>query len=264
MQLEQVCYQCLPIINKVGDFIRKELGRVGDQSIEIKSRNSLVSYVDKTAESMLVEGLGRLLPAATFLTEEDTIENQESDLRWIIDPLDGTTNFLYHIPVFAISVGLEKDGELVLGIVQEVIRQENFYAWNGGGAYCNGKPMQVSQRENLTDSLLATGFPYYDFERTEEYLQVLGYFMKHTRGLRRLGAAAVDLAYVACGRFDAFFEYSLSPWDVAAGIVLVREAGGEISAFSNKVDYKSGQEIIASNGHIHADILKKTQSLVRI
>ncbi|HKK76980.1 MAG TPA: inositol monophosphatase family protein [Saprospiraceae bacterium] len=263
MQLDQICQQCLPIVNKVGAFIRQELGSVGDQAIEIKSRNSLVSYVDKTAESMLVEALGALLPEATFLTEEDTVQNQESRLRWIIDPLDGTTNFLYGIPVFAISVGLEKDGELVMGIVQEVVRQENFYAWKNGGAYCNGKPIRVSQRATLADGLLATGFPYYDFERTEDYLKVLGYFMKETRGLRRLGAAAVDLAFVACGRFDAFFEYALSPWDVAAGIVLVREAGGKVSGFSPKVDFTSGIEIIASNGHIHEAMQENCQTLAR-
>lgn len=263
MQLKELCQQCLPIINEVGAFIRKELGSVTNQAIETKSRNSLVSYVDKTAESMLVEKLSQLLPEATFLTEEDTIENQESSLRWIIDPLDGTTNFLYSIPIFAISVGLEKNGELVLGIVQEVVRQENFYAWKDGGAYCNGKRIRVSDRETLADSLLATGFPYYDFERTEDYLQVLGHFMKETRGLRRLGAAAVDLAFVACGRFDAFFEYALSPWDVAAGIVLVREAGGKVSGFSTKTDFTTGKEIIASNGHIHQAMQASTKALAR-
>jgi myo-inositol-1(or 4)-monophosphatase len=263
MQLKQLCQECLPIINEVGAFIRQELGSVTDQAVETKSRNSLVSYVDKTAEAMLVEKLGQLLPEATFLTEEDTVENQESALRWIIDPLDGTTNFLYNIPVFAISVGLEKDGELVLGIVQEVVRQENFYAWKEGGAYCNGQPIRVSMRENLADSLLATGFPYYDFERTDDYLQVLAHFMKETRGIRRLGAAAVDLAYVACGRFDAFFEYALHPWDVAAGIVLVQEAGGQVSGFTAKSDYKTGTEIIASNGQIHQAMQASTKVLAR-
>jgi myo-inositol-1(or 4)-monophosphatase len=263
MQLKELCQQCLPIINEVGAFIRQEWGSVTDQAVETKSRNSLVSYVDKTAEAMLVEKLGQLLPEATFLTEEDTVENQDSPLRWIIDPLDGTTNFLYGIPIFAISVGLEKDGELVLGIVQEVVRQENFYAWKDGGAYCNGTPIRVSNRESLTDSLLATGFPYYDFERTDDYLQVLAHFMQETRGLRRLGAAAVDLAFVACGRFDAFFEYALHPWDVAAGIVLVREAGGTVSGFSAKADYKTGVEIIASNGRIHQAMQESTKSLAR-
>lgn len=263
MQLNQLCQQCLPIIREVGAFIRQELGTVTEQAVETKSRNSLVSYVDKTAESMLVEQLGQLVPEARFLTEEDTVENQEGDLRWIIDPLDGTTNFLHGIPVFAISVALEKDGELVLGIVQEVVRQENFYAWKGGGAYCNGKPIRVSQRNTLADSLLATGFPYYDFERSADYLRVLGHFMQETRGLRRLGAAAVDLAFVACGRFDGFFEYALSPWDVAGGIVLVREAGGEVSGFSAKADYETGIEIIASNGQIHEAMRQSTQLLAR-
>jgi myo-inositol-1(or 4)-monophosphatase len=251
MQLEKLCQQCLPILDEVGAFIRRELGSVLQQAIETKSINSLVSYVDKTAETMLVEKLGALLPGSTFLTEEETVENKEGDLRWIIDPLDGTTNFLHSIPVFAISVALEKEGELVLGLVQEVNRQENFYAWKGGGAFLNGEKIQVSDRGDLADTLIATGFPYYDFDRTKDYLKVLGSFMQKTRGIRRLGAAAIDLAFVACGRFDGFFEYGLNPWDVAAGIVLVREAGGQVSDFSDGDKYFSGSEMMATNGMIH-------------
>lgn len=263
MELKQLCQRCLPVVDEVGAYIREALGTVGAQAIESKSRNSLVSHVDKTAEAMLVEKLGQLLPAAVFLTEEDTVNNQEGDLRWIIDPLDGTTNFLHGIPVFAISIALEQAGELVMGIVQEVVRQENFYAWRGGGAFCNGQAIAVSGREQLSDSLLATGFPYYDFERSADYLEVMGHFMQATRGLRRLGAAAVDLAYVACGRFDGFFEYALSPWDVAAGIVLVREAGGQVSGFSSQSDYASGREVIASNGSIHRDMQAVCARLAR-
>lgn len=264
LDLEKLCQQCLPILNQTGDFIRRELGKVQNQAIETKSLNSLVSYVDKTAEEMLVEQLRVLTPGATFLTEEETIKNQSSDLRWIIDPLDGTTNFLHGVPLFAISVALEQNGELVLGLVQEVNRQENFYAWKDGGAYLNGQAIRVSQKKTLANSLLATGFPYYDFSRTTAYLKVLEGFMRGTRGLRRMGAAAIDLAFVACGRFDGFFEYGINTWDVAAGIVLIEEAGGKVTDFNLGDLHRSGQEVLASNGHLHEVMLEQVKSLREI
>lgn len=261
LDLEKLCQQCLPIMNQTGDFIRQELGKVQNQAIETKSLNSLVTYVDQTAEEMLVEQLRILTPDATFLTEEETIKNQSSDLRWIIDPLDGTTNFLHGVPVFAISVALEQNGELVLGLIQEVNRKENFYAWKNGGAYLNGQPIRVSQKADLADSLLATGFPYYDFSRTAAYLKVLEGFMRGTRGLRRMGAAAIDLAFVACGRFDGFFEYGIHTWDVAAGIVLIEEAGGRVTDFSLGNLHLSGKEVLASNGHLHDTLLAQVKPL---
>jgi myo-inositol-1(or 4)-monophosphatase len=261
LDLAKLCQQCLPIINQTGDFIRQELGAVNNQSIETKSLNSLVSYVDKTAEKMLVEKLQVLTPTATFLTEEETIDNQKSELRWIIDPLDGTTNFLHGVPVFAISVALEQNGVLVLGLIQEVNRQENFYAWKGGGAYLNGRAIHVSQKNQLADSLLATGFPYYDFSKMTTYLQVLESFMRGTRGLRRMGAAAIDLAFVACGRFDGFFEYGINTWDVAAGIIIIEEAGGRVSDFKSGDLHRTGQEVLATNGLLHDAMLEKVQIL---
>lgn len=261
LELEKLCQQCLPIMNQTGDFIRQELGKVQNRSIETKSLNSLVSYVDKTAEELLVEQLQKLTPQATFLTEEETVKNTQSDLRWIIDPLDGTTNFLHGVPIFAISVALEWKGELVLGLVQEVNRKENFYAWENGGAYLNGQKISVSQTEALGDSLMATGFPYYDFSRTATYLKVLEGFMRGTRGVRRMGAAAIDLAFVACGRFDGFFEYGINTWDVAAGIVLIEEAGGRVTDFKLGDLYRSGQEVLASNGYLHEELITHVKGL---
>lgn len=246
-ELEKLTSGACRIVESVGAFIRGETGRVGAENIEEKSLHSLVSYVDRTAEEQLVAGLGALLPSATFLTEEETIPAVESGLQWIIDPLDGTTNFLHQIPCFSISVALREDGRTVMGIVYEINRSELFYAWEGGGAYLNGNPIRVSPNVQLKDALLATGFPYYDFDRMQEYMNALSVFMQETRGIRRLGSAAVDLAYVACGRFDAFFEYSLHPWDVAAGALIVQEAGGHVSDFSGGDDYLYGQEIVASN-----------------
>ena len=251
MDFKQITLQAIPIVQSVGTFIKKELGKVDTQAIEEKSLNSLVSYVDRTAEEKLVAGLGKILPSATFLTEEETVEQQNSDLQWIIDPLDGTTNFLFNIPIFSVSVALKHNDELVVGLVYEVNQAECFYAWKSGGAYLNEKPISVSKRETLAEGLIATGFPYYDYSLMPKYFKALEAFMQGTRGIRRLGSAAVDLAYVACGRFDAFYEYSLNIWDVAGGILLVREAGGKVSDFSGKEKNLTGAEIIASSAKVY-------------
>ena len=256
MNLEKICNQVIPIVERSGRFIRQELGRVASGDVEEKGLNSLVSYVDKTAEHQLVEALGKLLPGSVFFTEEDTVENQSGDLQWIIDPLDGTTNFLFQLLVFSVSVALQQEGQTVLGMVYEVNRQECFYAWKGGGAFLNGQPIRVSRRAPLSQSLLATGFPYHDYSRIEQYFKVFEHFMRHSRGIRRFGSAAVDLAYVACGRFDGFFEYSLNAWDVAGGAFIIREAGGAVTDFRGGTDFLFGGEIIAANPAIGREMLE--------
>lgn len=237
---------------EVGNYLEQEIGKVKADQIESKARNSLVSYVDKTAEKLLVQGLSGIIPTAVFLTEEDTIRQQTGDLRWIIDPLDGTTNFLHGLPVFSISLALEEKNEVVIGVVYDVSRKECFYAGKGIGAFLNGNPIRVSHTNQLKDSLVATGFPITDFNKLETYLKTLAGFMQKTQGVRRMGSAAIDLAYVACGRFDGFYEYNLNPWDVAAGLLLVKEAGGVISDFGGiEKNTFSGQEVIASNRGIY-------------
>jgi myo-inositol-1(or 4)-monophosphatase len=260
MNLANICQQAVRLAEQTARFLRQELGNVSTNQIEEKALNSLVSYVDKTAEAQLVEGLKAITPGCSFLTEEDTVENTEGDLRWIVDPLDGTTNFLFQLPVFSISLGLEVEGALVLGIVYEVNQSEAFYAWKGGGAYLNGRPVRVSQRPSLPESLLATGFPYYDYDQTQAYLKALEHFMQHTRGIRRFGSAAVDLAYVACGRFDGFFEYSLQPYDVAGGALIVQEAGGVVTDFNGGGNWLHGGEMLASNALIATDFLNVIRS----
>ena len=245
-ELERICCEACGIIKSVGTFLVEELGKVSASEIETKSLNSLVSYVDKTAEQKLVIALGTLLPKATFLTEEETVVQSEGDYRWIIDPLDGTTNFLHQLPFFSISVALQYQDNLIMGIVYEPNRDECFYAWKDGGAYLNGKAIHVSRTEQLGDSLIATGFPYYDYSRQESYINIMRELMQKTRGIRRYGSAALDLSYVACGRFDAYFEYSIEAWDVAAGAFLVQEAGGIVTDFSKGENYLFGKEIIAS------------------
>lgn len=255
-ELEILCTASRKVIDQTGAFIREQVGQVKAAAIEEKSLNSLVSFVDKTAEQQLVAGLGKLLPDATFLTEEETVEQAEGHYRWIIDPLDGTTNFLHQLPHFSISVALEEEGKTILGIVYEVNRQECFYAWKNGGAFLNGQPIHTRAITNFADSLIATGFPYYDYSRQAKFLQVLAHFMQHTRGIRRFGSAALDLAYVACGRFDLFFEYSLNAWDVAAGAFLIQEAGGTVSDFSGKENYLFGKEILAAAPGLYEEGLK--------
>ncbi len=240
----------------VGQFLKDELGKVASGAIETKSLNSLVSYVDKQAEIRLVKGLKTLLPEAGFLVEEGSAAHQNEAFIWIVDPLDGTTNFLHQIPVFSISIALQYKGEIVLGMVYEVMRDECFLAHQDGGAFLNGKTIRVSEEAKFSNALIATGFPYYDFERLNPYFEILKDFAQTTRGIRRIGSAAVDLAYLACGRFNAYFEYSLSPWDVAAGALIVKEAGGYVADFSKKQNWLHGKEIVAVAPPLKDDLFK--------
>lgn len=259
MNLNLLSENVITLVKEVGDFIRTEFQNFSQDKIEYKGLNDLVSYVDKTAETKLVKGLVELLPESGFITEEKTINKTGEVYNWIIDPLDGTTNFIHGIPTFAISIALKQNDELVFGVVYEINRDECFSAVKGEGAYLNQQRIQVSKAEKVADTLLATGFPYYDFTLQEAYLGVFKELMQKSHGLRRIGSAAVDLAYVAAGRFDAFFEYNLHSWDVAAGILLVQEAGGEVVTFSGGPDVIEKKELLATNGFITAEILEVVQ-----
>lgn len=252
MNLKHLCQQTRAAVSETAAFIQQETGKVQAGQIEEKFLNGLVSYVDRNAEEMLVQRLSKLLPEATFITEEETVEQaQGGDYQWIIDPLDGTTNFLYGVPQFSISVALQAQGELVLGVVQHVPAGEQFYAFQSGGAWCNEQPIRVSQRAELRQALVATGFPYHNFARADGWFSAIRKFMEQGRGLRRFGSAALDLAWVACGRFDVFFEYGLNSWDVAAGAVLVREAGGVVTDFSGGNLFVEHRELLACNAAVY-------------
>lgn len=263
IDLEWLTTQVAGLVRETGIFIAAELGKVENEQIETKDKNSLVSYVDKTAEMMLVKGLKPLLLGASFMTEEETdlAKKTDSPYTWIIDPLDGTTNFLHQLPCFAISVALSFHSEVQLGVVLEVNRGELFKAWKGGGAYMNNRPIHVSRTEKLEDSLLATGFPYTDFSHFDAYLPVFNHLLKNARGIRRWGAAAVDLAYVACGRFDGFFEGSLNAWDVAAGLLIIEEAGGNSTDFDGGSNHWHGGTVIAGNKEINRQLLDLFRTL---
>jgi myo-inositol-1(or 4)-monophosphatase len=263
MDLKTLCLDVVELCRQVGMNIKIEESKVKAQDIEEKSLNSLVSYVDKQAEISLVESLGKLLPEAGFIAEEGTSDKRGKEYHWIIDPLDGTTNFLHGIPVYSVSVGLEFKGEIVLGVVYEVNQDECFYAWKEGGSFLNQDKIHISHTQSLANSLLATGFPYYDYDRIEDYFVVLKNLAQNCRGIRRMGSAAVDLAYTACGRFDAFFEYSLHPWDVAAGALIVKEAGGKLYDFSGEGNWLYGKEILACTPSLSEDLLKRIETIAR-
>lgn len=260
---KNITTSCLPIVRNVGEFIKREVDKVKTKDIETKGINSLVSYVDKTAEMMLVEQLSKILPEAGFITEEKTVEQGGKSVEWIIDPLDGTNNFLHAIPHYAVSVGLKVGAELVAGIVLEPNSGELFYASLGQGAFMNGKPIHVSQTPTLSDAMVATGFPY-TVDDVAPLIRTLGHFMRYARGVRRLGAAALDLAYIACGRFDTYYETTLNAWDVAGGAVIVKEAGGQLTDFSGGDNYLFGEQLIASNSKIHQEVLKAVRKNFRI
>ena len=229
---QPVCQKVQEIARETGSFIRNEREKISKKDVELKSVASLVTYVDKTAEVRIVEALKKLIPDSGFITEEGTASYSDEKYKWIIDPLDGTTNYIHGIAPHSVSIALMENEELVVGVVYEIGQDEMFYAWKNSPAFLNGKEIKVSETKNLADTLIGTGFPYYAFGHLDDYNAVMKELMLHTRGLRRLGSAAVDLAYVAAGRFDAFFEHALHSWDVAAGVLIIRQAGGKISDFN--------------------------------
>lgn len=254
--LKGLCKEIEYAARIAGDFIIRESGNFDINHTELKGLNNFVTYVDKGSEEMLIERLEPLIPNAGFIAEEGTSEKKGSKYNWIIDPLDGTTNFLHGVHPYAISIGLMKDDEIIAGVVYEVGGSETFTAWQNGGSWLNGKRIHVSSTAKLSGSLVATGFPYNLFDRLDPYMDLLSYLVRHTHGIRRLGSASIDLAYVACGRFDMFFEYDLKIWDIAAGMLLVREAGGKFSDFSGQMTLLTGDETIATNAAIYHEVLE--------
>ncbi len=254
---KDLCLFACDVARSSGQFMAEERKCFDASKIETKGLHDLVSYVDKESEIRIIRALKAILPESGFIAEEGTSDKHSERFNWVIDPLDGTTNFIQGVPVYAVSIGLLDGDELVLGVVYEVGRSECFYAWKGGGAYLNGVPIRVSERGNIHDALLATGFPYNDFSRLDDYMKLLKWTMTNARGVRRMGSAATDMAYVACGRFDAFWEYDLKPWDVAAGTVIVKEAGGSVTDYKGGNSYLFGREIVASNGLLDEIILEQ-------
>ncbi|MFN0031750.1 MAG: inositol monophosphatase family protein [Flavobacteriales bacterium] len=253
--LQNITLEIVRISKEIGAWMKLQTS-VSEQNAELKTENNLVTYVDKESERRFVAALSTLLPEAGFVAEEGTGEKKENGMNWVIDPLDGTTNFVHRVPVWCTSVGLCDGNEPIVGVIYDPNTNECYSAWKGGGAWLNDERIAVSKIETLSSSLIATGFPYDDFGRENQYLQLLKEMTHATRGMRRLGSAALDMAWTACGRFEAFYEYGLNPWDVAAGTVIVREAGGLCTEFAGGNNPVFGDDMICSNGQIHAALME--------
>ncbi|GAB1415577.1 inositol monophosphatase family protein [Paludibacter sp.] len=259
---EDICKKTCDIAKQAGKFIAEQRKDFDQSQVEHKGVHDLVSYVDREAEKLIISKLNEILPEAGIVGEEGTGNVKAEKYNWIIDPLDGTTNFIQGIPTYAVSIALMEENTLVVGVVYEIGQDECFYAWKDGGAFLNGNRIHVSDKTDLNMCLLATGFPYRFFDRLSSYLEFLKWILQNSRGVRRIGSAATDLAYVACGRFDAFWEYGLSPWDVAAGALLVKEAGGIVTDFEGADKYITGKDILASNSTQHHVILEKIKKYI--
>jgi len=240
---------------KASKGLVRDFGEVEHLQVSRKGPADFVSVADHRAEKTLVAELQKARPKYGFLLEEGgEIIGEDSSNRWIIDPLDGTTNFLHGLPHFAISIALERDGKPFAGVVYSPIMDELYWAENGQGAWLNNQRLRTSGRKNLEECLIATGMPYKGHASHPEYLPMLDKIWEITSGVRRFGAAALDLAYLASGRYDGFFEFGLSPWDIAAGIVIVREAGGMVTTIDGESNLMDTGDTLASNGHIHNEM----------
>lgn len=252
----------LAAVKKTGRSLIRDFGEVEQLQVSLKGTNDFVSTADTKAEHVLHRELKRARPDFGFLLEEGGIkEGRDKDSRWIVDPLDGTTNFLHGIPHFSISVALERGGEVIAGVVYQPVADELYYAEKGGGAYLNDHRLRVSARHHLEEAIFATGIPFRGRPAHDQFLAELQIVMTHSAGIRRMGSAALDLAYVAAGRYDGFWERGLSPWDVAAGSLLIREAGGYVNEVSGGYNPIFGNSILATNGYLHellGDLLRST------
>ena len=242
----------------------RDFGEIENLQVSKKGPADFVSNADKKAEKTLVYELSKARPNFGFLLEEGgEIEGSDTSNRWIIDPLDGTSNFLHGLPHFSISIALERDGEPFAGVIYEPVTDQMFAAENGIGAYLNNRRLRVSARTKLEESLFATGIPFAGKDDHDRFLTQLKEVMAVSAGVRRFGSAALDLAYVAAGRFEGFWEIGLQPWDIAAGIVLVREAGGFVTDVAGGNGMMESGEIIAANDHIHGMLLKSISATRR-
>jgi len=245
-----------------GNIIIRQINHVQDLAVNEKSRNDFVSEVDRQAEAVIIDTIHRYYPGHGILAEESGRSgNRSNEYVWIIDPLDGTTNYLHGFPQYAVSIALQHKGVLQQGVIYDPLRDELFTAGHGHGAYLNDRRIRVSKQKHLHGALLGTGFPFREGARTDQYLETLKVFFAVTAGIRRAGAAALDLAYVACGRLDGFWESGLKTWDMAAGVLLIEEAGGLVSDFSGGDSFLTKGAIVAATPDVHKEMLTSFSTL---
>ena len=247
--------------HSAGELIRESFEGGEKGKIEVKGKNDFVTAVDRESEGIIKEILGGRFPDIPFLAEESGEQIAEKEF-WVIDPLDGTTNFIHGYQQVGVSIALMREQKVILGVVLDPLRNELFEAWRGGGAYCNGQKIQVSAATGLEGSLIGTGFPFRVHQYLDTYLSIFREVFAGCGGMRRAGAAVLDLCHCAAGRLDGFWELYLKPWDMAAGALIVEEAGGRVSDFFGKPGYLSGGNIIAGSPRVHGAILSITGRLV--
>jgi myo-inositol-1(or 4)-monophosphatase len=238
-----------------GKFIHSKLGKIKKINYKQNDLSNVVTDVDKASEKIIIKKLHAILPEADFLGEESGENKKGSLCKWIVDPLDGTTNFAHGFPFFCVSIGLQYKNEIILGVVYDPNRDEMFYAIKNRGAFLNKKRIYVSREKKISTSLLATGFSYKS-RKDENSVKIFSKFLKSSQAIRRAGSAALDLCYTACGRFDGYWEQGLSPWDTAAASLIVLESSGKVTKFDNKKFSCYDKEILATNGNIHKEMLK--------
>ena len=259
--LEYYCKEVQKIARDTGCFLREERKRFQGDRIEEKSAHNYVTYVDKESERRLVEQLSALLPASGFIAEEGSASFDEQEFCWVIDPLDGTTNYIHDVSPYCVSIALRNQSEILLGVVYEIKQDECFYAYKGGAAFMNEQEIQVSPVDQLDKAFIGLGFPYsFDSYKPKAQYLIENLYGK-AGGIRVFGAAAIELCYIAAGRFDARIEADLGAWDVAAGSIILQQAGGCISDFTGGDNWVSGKETLASNSKIHADLLDITKNI---
>ena len=247
---------------EAGTFLLENVGKIKNIERKIGQETNLVTEIDKQSEALIIKKIQQHFPDHAILGEESGAHAQKSEYRWIIDPLDGTTNFTHGVPIFCVTIGIEHAGEIIAGVIYDPNTNELYTAEKGKGAFLNGKRIYVSKTETLINSLLVTGFPYNVNENPQNVIEHFINFLPKAQGVRRLGSAAIDLAYVACGRFDGYWEVFVHPWDKAAGILLIQEAGGVVTNFENDAnDIIYNPNTLATNGLIHKKMLDVIQTI---
>jgi len=251
-------YCAISAAKEAGRILMDGLQQSDTRKIEKKGIGDYVTEIDRASEQAVIKIIKDSYPDHQIIAEESGLDRAESSFQWIIDPLDGTANYVHSIPVFGVSIGLMKDAEMIIGVVYSPATEELFWAERGKGAFLNGKKISVSPKKDFSDSMIATGFPWRSRHLIDPYLKSFREVLTGSAGVRRMGAAAIDLAYTACGRFEGFWEIQLKPWDIAAGSLLVKEAGGVVTDFTGKDDISAGN-IVAGVPEIHKHIVEVTK-----
>ena len=240
-----------------GNVILRNMDKIDRLDIEVKAQNDFVSQVDRQAEEKIIEAIRQAYPDHSILAEESGMDDQQSDFQWIIDPLDGTTNYLHGFPQFSVSIALKVKNRLDVAVVFDPVKNELFTAARGDGAQLNDRRIRCTQHKGLAGTLIGTGFPFKHPQHLETYLNTFRAVHPHAAGIRRAGSAALDLAYVAAGRLDGFWELGLNAWDMAAGVLLVREAGGIVTDFSGEGDYLNTGNVIAAAPKVYQSLFEQ-------